>query len=298
METKNNKNSPLTKALVATALVLAAALIAVTLLGLPSLLEGTPAPTQPPTEAPTEPPTEPEPTLPPPEENPFGSLDFQYEGRYLKLREGNSVTGIDVSHWQKLIDWEQVKESGVDFAMIRLGYRGYEQGGLNVDTYATANLDGAIAAGLDVGVYFFSQAITPEEAEEEAYFVLEQLEPYREHITMPVVFDWEHVSSANARTADMRDPDILTDCTLAFLQTIEASGYRTMVYFNRTQSWKYLNLEEVKDYEFWLAAYTQRMNFPYKIQMWQYTNKGEVPGVTGECDINIYFPDGPITPDT
>jgi len=298
METKNNRNSPLTKALVLTALVLAAALIVVTLLSLPSLLEEPPAPTQPPTEAPTEPPTEPEPTLPPPEENPFDHLDFQYEGRYLKLREGNSVTGIDVSHWQKLIDWEQVKESGVDFAMIRLGYRGYEQGGLNIDTYATANLDGAIAAGLDVGVYFFSQAITPEEAEEEAYFVLEHLEPYKEFITMPVVFDWEHVSSENARTANMRDPDILTKCTLAFLQTIEFSGYRTMVYFNRTQSWKYLNLEELKDYEFWLAAYTQRMDFPYKIQMWQYTNKGKVPGVTGDCDINIYFPDGPITPDT
>ena len=291
METKNNRNSPLTKALVLIALVLAAALIVVTLLSLPSLLEEPPAPTQPPTEAPTEPPTEPEPTLPPPEENPFDYLDFQYEGRYLKLREGNSVTGIDVSHWQKLIDWEQVKESGVDFAMIRLGYRGYEQGGLNIDTYATANLDGAIAAGLDVGVYFFSQAITPEEAEEEAYFVLEHLEPYKEFITMPVVFDWEHVSSENARTANMRDPDILTKCTLAFLQTIEFSGYRTMVYFNRTQSWKYLNLEELKEYEFWLAAYTQRMEFPYKVHMWQYTDKGTVPGVKGNCDINVYFPD-------
>ena len=175
--------------------------------------------------------------------------------------------------------------------MIRLGYRGYEQGALGMDTYAIANLDGAIAAGLQVGVYFFSQALTPEEAEEEAYYVVEALEDYREFITMPVVFDWEHVSSANARTANMRDPDILTDCTLAFLQTIEAAGYRPMVYFNRTQSWKYLNLEEVKDYEFWLAAYTQRMNFPYKIKMWQYTNKGSVPGVVGECDVNIYFPD-------
>ena len=296
METKRPNNSSMTNVLVVVALVLAAALIVVTLLSIPSLLgQAAETAVEAPTEAPTEPPTEPEPTLPPPEENPFDYLDFQYEGRYLKLREGESITGIDVSHWQKLIDWEQVKESGVDFAMIRLGYRGYEQGGLNVDSYATANLDGAIAAGLDVGVYFFSQAITPEEAEEEAYFVLEHLEPYKDYITMPVVFDWEHVSNANARTANMRDPDMLTDCTLAFLQTIEAAGYRTMVYFNRTQSWKYLNLEELKDYEFWLAAYTQRMDFPYKIQMWQYTNAGKVPGVVGDCDINIYFPE---TPDT
>lgn len=293
MEPKKRKISPLTIALIVIALALAVALIVVTVLSLPGVLnqEAEPVPTEPPTQAPTEPPTEPEPTLPPPEANPFDHLDFQYEGRYLKLRDGESVTGIDVSSWQKLIDWEQVKASGVEFAMIRLGYRGYEKGTLSMDNYAIANLNGAIDAGLDVGVYFFSQALTPEEAEEEAYFVVEQLEPFAEHITMPVVYDWEHVSDEDARSADMRDPDILTDCTLAFLQTVEAAGYRPMVYFNRTQSWKYLNLEELKDYEFWLAAYTQRMDFAYKIKMWQYTNTGRVPGVEGDCDINIYFPD-------
>lgn len=298
METKQRRIPTLTIVLIAVALLLAALLIVMTVLSLTGAspqqtptLPPTQPPTQAPTQAPTQPPTEPEPTLPPPDANPFNHLDFQYEGRYLKLRSGNSVTGIDVSSWQKVIDWAQVKESGVEFAMIRLGYRGYEQGVLSTDRYATANLDGAIAAGLEVGVYFFSQALTPEEAEEEAYYVLELLKPYQEHITMPVVYDWEHVSDEDARSADMRDPDILTDCTLAFLQTVEAAGYRPMVYFNRTQSWKYLNLEELKDYEFWLAAYTQRMRFPYKIKMWQYTNTGKVPGVEGNCDINIYFPD-------
>ena len=297
MTIKQQNGSKLTLVLVVVALVLAAALILVLLLSLPSMAEEptpTAAPTAAPTQAPTEPPTEPEPTLPPPEANPFDRLDFQYEGRYLKLRDGESITGIDVSSWQKVIDWEQVKASGVEFAMIRLGYRGYEQGVLSMDKYAIANLDGAIAAGLDVGVYFFSQALTPQEAEEEAYYVVENLKPYQAHITMPVVYDWEHVSDADARSADMRDPDILTDCTLAFLQTVEAAGYRPMVYFNRTQSWKYLNLEELTDYEFWLAAYTQRMDFPYKIKMWQYTNKGSVPGIEGNCDINIYFPNTEI----
>ena len=297
MTIKQQNGSKLTLVLVVVALVLAAALILVLLLSLPSMAEEpapTAAPTAAPTQAPTEPPTEPEPTLPPPEANPFDRLDFQYEGRYLKLRDGESITGIDVSSWQKVIDWEQVKASGVEFAMIRLGYRGYEQGVLSMDKYAIANLDGAIAAGLDVGVYFFSQALTPQEAEEEAYYVVENLKPYQAHITMPVVYDWEHVSDADARSADMRDPDILTDCTLAFLQTVEAAGYRPMVYFNRTQSWKYLNLEELTDYEFWLAAYTQRMDFPYKIKMWQYTNTGSVPGIEGDCDINIYFPNTKI----
>lgn len=297
MTIKQQNGSKLTLVLVVVALVLAAALILVLLLSLPSMADEpapTAAPTAAPTHAPTEPPTEPEPTLPPPEANPFDRLDFQYEGRYLKLRDGESITGIDVSSWQKVIDWEQVKASGVEFAMIRLGYRGYEQGVLSMDKYAIANLDGAIAAGLDVGVYFFSQALTPQEAEEEAYYVVENLKPYQAHITMPVVYDWEHVSDADARSADMRDPDILTDCTLAFLQTVEAAGYRPMVYFNRTQSWKYLNLEELTDYEFWLAAYTQRMDFPYKIKMWQYTNTGSVPGIEGDCDINIYFPNTEI----
>lgn len=293
MEPKKRSIPPLTITLIAIALVLAVALVIVTLVSLPGILQQeAPAepPTLPPTEAPTEPPTDPPPTLPPPEENPYDQLDFQYEGRFLKLRAGESVTGIDVSHWQKEIDWQKVKESGVDFAIIRLGYRGYEKGAIGMDSYAIANLEGAAAAGLEVGVYFFSQALTPEEAEEEAYFVVEQLKPYEEIITMPVVYDWEHVSDADARTANMRDPDILTDCSLAFLQTIEAAGYTPMVYFNRTQSWKYLNLEELKDYDFWLAAYTQRMDFPYKIKMWQYTNEGRVPGIEGYCDVNIYFP--------
>lgn len=291
METKKLNISPLTAALIIIALALVVALIIVTVLSLSGATASEPAGTEISTLPPTEPPTEPQPTLPPPEENPFDELDFQYEGRYLKLREGNSITGVDVSHWQQDIDWEQVKDSGVDFAMIRLGYRGYEKGGIGLDTYAITNLEGAIAAGLDVGVYFFSQALTPEEAEEEAYFVVQQLEPYAEHITMPVVYDWEHVNVENTRTENMRDPDLLTDCSLAFLQTIEAAGYRPMVYFNRTQSWKYLNLEELKEYDFWLAAYTQRMDFPYKIKMWQYTNKGNVPGIEGDCDVNIYFPD-------
>ena len=294
METKKGKISPLTVTLIVIALTLVVALIIMTVLSLTGTQEGEgPAMlhSQMQTQPPTEPPTEPEPTLPPPEENPFDELDFQYEGRYLKLRDGESRTGVDVSHWQQDIDWEQVRDSGVDFAMIRLGYRGYEKGGIGLDTYAIANLDGAIAAGLDVGVYFFSQALTPEEAEEEAYFVVQQLEPYTEHITMPVVYDWEHVNVENTRTENMRDPDLLTDCSLAFLQTIEAAGYQPMVYFNRTQSWKYLNLEELKEYDFWLAAYTQRMDFPYKIKMWQYTNKGKVPGIESECAVNIYFPD-------
>lgn len=234
-----------------------------------------------------EPTEEPEETLPPPDPNPYDALDFQYENNFLKLIDGVSVTGIDVSSWQYDIDWEQVAAAGVEFAMIRIGYRGYEKGTILPDKYAKANLEGAAAAGLDIGVYFFSQAVTPQEAEEEAYYVLGIIEDYE--ITMPVVYDWEHVSAENARTKDM-DRDTLTRCAKAFLETIDTSGYTAMLYFNKTQSRKLLDLAQLKDYEFWLASYTDRMDFPYEVRMWQYTNKGSVPGIETECDINIYFP--------
>lgn len=293
MEPETQHKNPVTLVLgcIAGALVLVLALLLV--LSIPHMapetettLAPTEAPTDPPTEAPTDPP---EPTLPPPDANPYGKLDFQYAGRYLKLIEGESLTGIDVSAYQKTIDWVQVKESGVDFAIIRLAYRGYEKGTIVDDKYAAANLEGALAAGLDVGVYFFSQALTVEEAVEEAEYVIEKIAGY--NVTMPVVYDWEHVSSEDARTADMHDKELLTQCADAFLKTVEEAGYWPMLYFNRRQSQKLLDIAALKEYDFWLAAYTDRMTFPYKIKMWQYTNEGSVPGIEGDVDINVFFPE-------
>ena len=292
MDTQRKTN--LTVILEITVLVLMVILAVITMLSIPYFSKGpasalrNPPVTEAPTDPPTEPPTEPEPTLPPPDPNPYGPLDFQYQGRYLKLIDGESITGIDVSYHQKDIDFKKVKASGVDFVMIRVAYRGYESGKIVEDTYARTYLEQAKEAGLDIGVYFFSQAITPEEAEEEAYFVLGIIKDYE--ITMPVVYDWENVSADDARTHNM-DRRTLTDCSKVFLETIEAAGYWPMLYFNRRQSERLLYLSELKDYDFWLAAYTDRMRFPYKIKMWQYTESGHVPGVEGDCDINIFFPD-------
>lgn len=291
METRAKPS--LTVILEITVLVLMIILALVVILSIPYFDKGpasalrNPAVTDAPTDPPTEP-TEPEPTLPPPDPNPYGPLDFQYQGRYLKLIEGESITGIDVSYHQKDIDFKKVKASGVDFVMIRVAYRGYGSGKIVEDTYARTYLDQAKEAGLDIGVYFFSQAITPEEAEEEAYFVLGILQDY--DITMPVVYDWEPVSADDARTHGM-DRRTLTNCSKAFLETIDAAGYWPMLYFNRRQSEKMLYLSELKEYDFWLAAYTDRMRFPYKIKMWQYTDQGRVPGVEGDCDINVFFPE-------
>ena len=299
METATAPKGRLTKILLITALAVLALLVVITAVCLPyfeeepQILEAptqspTQAPTDEPTETPTEAPTEPGPALPPPEANPYGHLDFQYDGRYLKCLRTETITGIDVSAHQQEIDWEQVKASGVDFVMVRIGYRGYESGKLVIDPYADGNLVGAAAAGLDVGVYFFSQALSVEEAEEEAAFVLEAIKDYE--LTMPIVYDWETVSDEDARTHGM-DARTLTDCSLAFMKAIEEAGYTPMLYFNSHQSEYLLHLEELKDYDFWLAMYTNRMDFPYKMKMWQYTNKGKVPGIEGYTDINVYFPE-------
>ena len=237
----------------------------------------------------TDGPTEPtdEPTLPPPPPNPYDDLDFQYDGRFLKLIEGESIAGIDVSSWQYDIDWQAVADAGAEFAIIRIGYRGSETGRLNADKYAQKNLEGAAAAGLDIGVYFFSQALTREEAEEEAYYVLNAIKDY--NITMPVVFDWEKVHNDNSRSLNM-DRRTLTDCAKTFLETIEMAGYNAMVYFNPHQSRNLYYLSELKEYDFWLASYTDRMDFPYKVDMWQYTEQGQIPGIDTFCDFNVYFP--------
>lgn len=226
-------------------------------------------------------------TLPPPTENVFTPMDFGYEGDYLTCLTDESWLGVDVSSYQKDVDWQQVKEAGFAFAMLRVGFRGYGQtGNLNPDKYAKQNYENATAAGLKVGVYFFSQAITPEEAVEEAEYVLQLIEGW--DLQMPVVYDWECLAD-DYRTVVV-DSRTLTDCVKAFCDRIGEAGYMPMVYFNPDQSRTQMYLEELVDYKFWLAMYTEFMTYEYKVDMWQYTNKGSVPGIKGNADINLWFP--------
>ena len=252
----------------------------------PSQSNKTPDPTVPmETEAPTE--------APAPEgfvypklnllENPYSEEDFDYVDRYLTCTAGPCMLGVDVSSWQYDITWPLVKASGIDFAIIRLAWRGSTEGGIDEDSYARINYQGAKDAGLKVGGYFFSQAITPEEAEEEARFILEMAEEME--FDMPIIYDWEQ---SGGRTANM-DPRTLTDCAKAFCQTIEEGGLEAMVYFNVQYACYEMYLEELTDYQFWLAMYNSRMDFPYRIDMWQHTDHGSVPGIEGAVDLNIYF---------
>lgn len=246
---------------------------------------------EPPTEA-TEVPTEPEETMEPtipPELNPYGRLDFQYDRHnYLYCLRQDSWPGVDVSAFQGEIDWEQVAASGIKFAMIRLGYRGYGKAGRMVaDEYAQANLQGAKDAGLQVGAYFFSQALSIEEVDEEIEFFMEILGDFP--LDMPIILDWEQINVEGSRSLQM-DARTLTDIQLYFCKTMTEMGYRPMIYFNWYQSTRLMYLHELEEYPFWLALYQDRMTYPYRVEMWQYTDKGRVPGIDGDVDINVYMP--------
>lgn len=231
---------------------------------------------------PTAPPTEPPPTLAP---NPYGAADFEEVDGYMACLSGDYRLGVDVSSHQGTIDWQQVKAAGVDFAIIRIGYRGYGNGEIKADEKALENLQGAKAAGLDVGAYFFSQAISAEEAEEEAKFLLEILDGME--LELPIAYDWEYISET-ARTANV-DSATLNACAMAFCEAIEAAGYQPMTYFNPDLAVRMLDILALqqKGYPFWLALYSQNMSYAYRVDFWQYTGSGNVPGIETIVDLNL-----------
>lgn len=197
------------------------------------------------------------------------------------------LRGIDVSEHQLDIDWNRVAQSGVDYAYIRVGRRGYTEGGLFEDPYFAANMAGAQAAGLKVGVYMFSQAVTVQEAIEEARFVLERIAKY--NVALPVVFDWEKIHEAGARTADIT-MEGRTDCAVAFCETVKNAGYIPCVYFNRNLGYYGYDLSRLTDYEFWFSLPESGFpNFYYAADMWQYSFTETVPGIGVDTDMNLWF---------
>ena len=214
-------------------------------------------------------------------------------GKPTYIADGYDVLrGIDVSDHQKYINWTDVAASGIDFAFIRVGWRGYTEGGLYQDDYFEYNIKNAISAGLDVGVYLFSQAVTVQEAIEEANFVLERISSY--NITLPVVFDWEKVEDPNARTAEL-SMSTRTDCAVAFCQTVKNAGYTPCVYFNRNIGYYGYDLTRLTDYEFWFSLPEQGFpNFYYACDIWQYSFTETVPGIEVPTDMNLMFIPKPV----
>ena len=197
-----------------------------------------------------------------------------------------SWRGIDVSAYQEDIDWEAVANSGVDFAFIRLCYRGYTEGSLVRDVYFDRNVQGAIENGIGVGVYFVTQAITVEEAKEEARYVLENIKYY--DVTWPLVYDIEGHSSTEAR-ANKISLEKNTEQIVAFCETIKEAGYTPMVYSNTKWFVSKIDMSQIKDYDIWYAYYKDSVYFPYNFQIWQHSCTGRVNGISGDVDLNISF---------
>ncbi len=235
--------------------------------------------------------------FPEPIDVPFNDYDlsaFAYSDGFLEYSgEQTTLKGIDVSSYQDDIDWVSVENAGIDFAMIRVGYRGYTEGGLFLDNKFHQNMKGASEAGVDVGVYFFSSSISNEEALEDAEQVIEWIEPYKDIITYPVAFDWEPHYEEDSRTADT-SKQVVTEATITFCERIIHEGYKPLVYFNLDVAQTRLDLSAIAMYDFWLVELLglgDLPTFPYKYSMLQYSWSGNIEGVPGEVDLNIGFKD-------
>lgn len=195
--------------------------------------------------------------------------------------------GIDVSRWNGNINWKKVKEAGIDFAIIRVGYRGYGTGKLVQDPLAVTNLKGATAAGIKIGVYVFSQAITLEEAVEEASMALEMVKGYK--LDYPIFIDSEYSTSAKDGRADHISTAQRTAICEAFCKTIANSGYRTGIYASKSWFMYQLNVASLEKYHIWVAHYTTATDYARRYDMWQYTATATVPGISGDVDMNFSY---------
>ena len=222
------------------------------------------------------------------EKHDYEDDSFVHNGDRLSYEGDSNYTyrlGVDVSEHQGYVDWQALKDSGFEFAFIRLGYRGYgQEGRICLDREFHRNIQNAQAAGFDVGVYFFAQAVNEEEALEEANFVLQNLEGYT--LQLPVVYDPESILDDEART-DNVSGEQFTKNTEVFCSAVADAGYDPMIYANMLWEAFELDLEELSEYPLWYADYEPVPQTPYHFRFWQYTNQGQVPGITGNTDLNI-----------
>ena len=204
--------------------------------------------------------------------------------------------GIDVAKWQGIIEWSKVKEAGIDFAIIRVGYRTLDDGVIVEDAYAKYNLQEAKANGIKIGIYFFSTAINEQEAEEEAEWVANYIAPYP--ITYPVVYNCEGFTNPKNRQYEL-SKEARTDNAIAFLDTISQKGYTPMFYaakseLENSQQWD--TKELTKKYKIWVAQYVNTFDMENSISsysgkhaMWQYTSNGKIEGIDASVDLNVAY---------
>ncbi len=206
--------------------------------------------------------------------------------KYYENGQKISYMGVDVSKSTGTVNFSQLKNAGIEYAMIRVGSRGYSTGELSVDENFIANMDNAKKAGLSVGVTFYSQAVTAEEAIEEAELVIDNLEGYS--ITYPVVFHMDMISNDKARTDNLSKMQ-LTEIAAAFCDRIEKAGYNSMIYGNKYWLLRKVDLTKLGKYAIWLSQSEDIPDYPYTFSMWQYTQHGKIAGIEGEANLNISF---------
>ena len=206
-------------------------------------------------------------------------------GQYYEVRYG-----VDVSEHQGAIDWAALAAEDIGFAILRADYRGYgTEGRLVEDAYFGDNIRGAAENGLDIGVYFFSQAPSVEEAEEEADFLIGLLRSYApEKLALPVFFDWEKIGYDTARTDDVTD-EMMTECTVAFCERVREAGYTAGVYTFRFPAYFSYDLSRISDYPLWIGAVGDTPDFYYAFDIWQYSTEGRLAGVDGNIDLDAIF---------
>ena len=204
-----------------------------------------------------------------------------------KLSQKNALFGIDVSKWNKEIDWMKVKESGVEFAIIRCGYRGSSSGALVEDPYFKKNMEGATKAGIKVGVYFFTQATNPVEAVEEASVVMMLCQPYK--LSLPMFIDTEG-AGGNGR-ADQLDQETRTAVCDAFCETVKNAGYSSGIYASKSWLNNNLLMDKLEKQTVWLAQYSEKPTYDGEYQLWQYTSNGAIDGINGRVDLNLSYED-------
>lgn len=208
--------------------------------------------------------------------------------KYYQDGKLTSYVGVDVSKYQDYVDFLKVKKSGVDYVMLRVGARGYGSGQIVLDDYFADNIKRATDAGLQIGVYFTSQAVTEEEAIEEANIVLDNIKDYQ--ISYPVAFDMSFVENDTARIESVSRSD-KTKITKAFLDTIAAAGYKTLLYGDKEWLIKEIDLSKLSAYDVWLSQMSDVPDYPYRFTMWQYANDVSIDGIAGYANMNISFID-------
>lgn len=216
----------------------------------------------------------------------IGSIKYSFREDG-SLVEALETRGIDVSKWQANIDWKAVAGAGIDFAIIRVGYRGYTGGTLVEDEYFRKNIAGATKAEIKVGVYFFSQAITEAEAVEEASAAIAAVKGY--HLDYPIFIDTEWSGGYPNGRADKLSKAQRTKVVKAFCKTVQNSGYKAGVYASKSWYKDNLYADELNEYFIWVAQYNTECNYTGKYDMWQYTSQGSVPGIKGNVDMNVCY---------